>query len=148
MILFTHLFKFLGATSKTPYHSSDIASLYNILGELMSKKVKRFARNEFRYNYVTQHPNYIFEEEGNKYHSIGITHHKKTRDKNKKWHKNMPLYQNPQKNKKQKSYMRYGFITQNKKTYGNVDMRYSWSASDKMKVRTKIHTYKNIRRKK
>ena len=115
---------------------------------MRKRKVKRYSRNEFRYNYKTKHPNYIFEEDGRNYHAIGITHKKRTRDKNKKWRKNIPLCKNPQKNKTDKSYLRYGIITQNKRTFSNVDNRFLFSSDDKPKARAKIHIYKKQKKKK
>jgi len=112
----------------------------------MSKR-KRYTKSEFRYNYNTKHMNYVFEEDGNDYHSLGLTHQRRTCDKKKKWHKNMPLSYNPQKNKTKKSYIRYGVISQNKKTYGGIDKRFQFSAKEKSKVKSKIRNYKNNRRK-
>lgn len=111
------------------------------------RKNKRYSRNEFRYNYVTKHPNYIFEEDGSDYHSLGITHQKRTKIKNK-WRKNTPLHKNPQNKKTKKSYLRYGYITQNKNTYGNIDAGFNFDELDISKVRTKVHSFKNFRRKK
>ena len=110
-------------------------------------KDKRYARSEFRYNYYTKHPNYVFEESGNNYKSVGITHKKYTR-LNKKWHKNMPLKQNPQKNKADSSFARFGVITQNKNTYSSVQKNFRFSKTDMANVKAKIRNYKNYRRKK
>ncbi len=108
---------------------------------------KRFAKNEFRYNYYTKHENFIFEEDGDNFHSLGLTHNKQTKDKNKKWHKNMPLNKNPQKNKTETSYLRYGVITQNKKTFSNKpDKRFVFDDSDKASVKSKIRNYKKKRK--
>lgn len=108
-------------------------------------KNKRYAKNEFRYNYYTNHTNYIFEEDGNNYHSLGLTHSRRTKDENEKRHKNMPLYKNPQKNKDRKSFIRYGVITQDKKSFGKVDNRFAFSVNDKPKVKSKIRKYKKYR---
>lgn len=108
---------------------------------------KRYARNEFRYNYKTKHYNYIFEEDGKLLHGVGITHQKRTRLKNK-WYKNMPLKQNPQQNKIEKSYIRSGYIAQNKNTFGKVDKRFAFrNDTDKANVKSKIRHFKNERRK-
>lgn len=50
------------------------------------KKRKRTSKNEFRYNNRTNHPNYIFEDDGRRYSALGITHSAETMGK-----KNMPL---------------------------------------------------------
>lgn len=112
----------------------------------MSNK-RKIPKNEFRYNYNTKHMNYVFEEDGQKYHSLGLTTKRQTRDKNKKWHNNMPLKNNPRKNDNRKSYIRYGYITQNKNTYGVIDRRFIFSEIDKPKVKSKIRHYKSRRRK-
>ena len=39
---------------------------------------KKKSKNEFRYNNTTKHPNYVFEEFGDKYHSLGLTHKEET----------------------------------------------------------------------
>lgn len=113
------------------------------------KKRKRTTKNEFRYNKVTKHHNYIFEEDGDDYHSLGLTTRSRTRDKNRKWRANMLLNNNPNKNDKKHtySYVRYGYITQNKNTFGKVDRRFNFSNSDIPKVKSKIRNYKNNRRK-
>lgn len=114
----------------------------------MKNKNKRISKNEFRYNKITKHHNYIFEEDGEDYHSLGLTTRKRTRDRNKKWHKNMPLENNPKRNDTRKSYIRYGYITQNKNTFGKVDRRFNFSNTDMPKVKSKIRHFKNVRRKK
>lgn len=114
---------------------------------LFNRKNKQQTKNEFRYNHKTKHMNYVFEEDGTDYHSLGLTHEKTTRDKKKKKRQNMPLDKNPQKNRKEKSYIRYGVITQDKKTYGKKDKRFEFSEEDKPKVKSKIRNYKNNRRK-
>ena len=113
----------------------------------MSKRRKRYAKSEFRYNYNTRHMNYIFEEDGNKYHSLGLTYQRRTLDENNKLHKNMPLLYNPQRNRTKKSYIRYGVISQNKKTFGNIDRRFAFSYHDFPKVKSKIRNYKKNRKK-
>ncbi len=109
---------------------------------MRKNKKKRFSKNEFRYNYNTKHINYVFEEESNKYHSLGITHRKYTFGK-----KNILLDKNPQKNKIDKSYLRNGIITSKKNNYSSVRKNFNFSESDMPKVRAKIRKYKNNRRK-
>lgn len=113
----------------------------------MSKN-KRFAKNEFRYNKNTKHINYVFEEDGKKYHSVGITHQKQTLGKNKKWHNNMPLKKNPQLNKTEQSYIRYGIITDKKASYGKKKTNFLFGTEDFPSVKIKIRNFKNQRRKK
>ena len=60
----------------------------------------------------------------------------------------MPLDKNPQRNKSEKSFIRYEYITQNKNTYGPVDRRFNFSNTDKPKVKAKIRYYKKSRKKK
>lgn len=110
------------------------------------KRNKRKSRNEFRYNYFTKHHNFVFEVDGNKYHALGLTTKRFTRDKNKKWHMNMPLTNNPKLGDNRKSYIRYGYITQDKNTFGKVDKRFLFSGIDKSKVKSKIRYFKNKRR--
>ena len=43
----------------------------------------RKSRNEFRFNYNTNHPNYIFYEDNGRYKSVGLTHHKNYTTKTK-----------------------------------------------------------------
>lgn len=103
---------------------------------------KRIVKNEFRYNYNEKHTNYIFEEENNVYHAIGLTHHAKTFHK-----KNMPLSQNPKKGKKEEAYVRNGIITDKKANYSNIDKRFTFSKSDFKNVKAKIRKYKRNRKK-
>lgn len=110
-------------------------------------KHNRIAKNEFRYNYTTKHHNYIFEQDGNDYHSLGITHQRRTKINNK-WHKNMPLKQNTQRNKTEKSFIRYGYITQDLNTFGKIDRRFAFSDEDKSKVKAKIRQFKKRRKNK
>lgn len=105
----------------------------------MVKKYK--SKNEFRYNYNTKHMNYVFEEYGKKYHSLGLTHHKKTFGK-----KNMPLFSNPKKNSKEKAYVRNGIITDKTDNYSYIDKRFSFSSRDKANVKSIIRKYKAKRR--
>lgn len=111
---------------------------------------KRKTKSEFRYNYNTKHMNYVFEEDGNKFHSVGITHNKSTWDnKKKKRRKNMPLRQNPQKGKKARSFIRYGVIVDKKNNYSKrPSSGYRFSNGDLKNVKSKIRNYKNRRRNK
>ena len=110
---------------------------------MSKRKNKRYARNEFRYNYKTKHPNYIFEEDGQKYHAIGITHKRKTFGKF-----NTTLSYNIQENKTGKSRLRNGIITSNKNSFSSTRTGYRFHKEDMPKVRAKIKLYKNNRRKK
>lgn len=112
-------------------------------------KQKRYSRNEFRYNKNTKHYNYVFEEDGNKFHSIGLTHKNYTYDnKKRKWRKNMPLDKNPQKSKSDNVFVRYGIITSKKDNYGDKRNNFEFSRSDFSNVKVKVRNYKNQRRKK
>ena len=55
--------------------------------------------------------NYVFEEE-RRYHSVGLTHDKKTFGKTNKL-----LEVNPQKNHKEKAFVRNGIINKKKNSY-------------------------------
>ena len=99
---------------------------------------KYIPKNEFRYNNSTNHPNYIFEEFDNKYHSVGITHKSKTFGKN-----NMPLLNNPDSRKINLAYIRNGVITDKKKNYSKKPIKnMSFSAIDFPKVKSKIRNFK------
>ena len=109
---------------------------------------KRRTINEFRYNYSTKHMNYIFEEDGVNYHSLGLTTKRFTRGKRNKVIRNMPLVKNPKKNDNRKSYVRFGIISQNKKSFANnVDKRFKFSDYDYSNVKSKIRNYKKRRKK-
>lgn len=106
------------------------------------KNKKRNSLNEFRYNYDTKHINYIFEEEGKRYHSVGLTHDHHTFGK-----KNMPLYDNPQKNRTEKSYIRNGIISNKKSSFSkHKDKNYKFSLRDFKNVKSKIRKYKSYRK--
>lgn len=104
-------------------------------------KVKRVAKKEFRYNYRKGHTNYVFQQVGSKYNSIGLT----TND-TYKGIKNMPLKENPQPTKKgTPSYIRSGIITNNIKVYENKPKRnWRFSEEDFKNVKAKIRNYKKI----
>lgn len=107
------------------------------------RRNKRKSRNEFRYNYDTGHMNYIFEEDGKRFHAIGITHRSKTYGR-----KNMPLEDNPQRGKNKKSYVRNGYISNYKYKFANkTDKRFSFSDKDISNVKSKIRKFKSHRRK-
>ena len=74
------------------------------------KKIK--PKSEFRFNFRTKHPSYVFGETKKKYKAVGLTHSKKTFGK-----KNMPLDVNPKRGDKRKAYVRYDFISDSKKTF-------------------------------
>ncbi len=104
---------------------------------------KKKSKNEFRYNNSTNHPNYIFEEFGNKYHSIGITHQDKTFGKN-----NMPLSKNPDKRKTDDAYIRNGIITDKKNNYSKKTIKnMSFDSEDFPKVKSKIRNFKKRQKK-
>ena len=103
----------------------------------MTRKYK--SKNEFRYNFDSRHPNYIFGESRNKYKSLGITHKDKTFNQ-----KNMPLKCNPNKLDKSKAYIRYGVITSKKTNYSKKLKNYGFSKSDYANVKSKIRNYKKI----
>lgn len=97
---------------------------------------KRGERNEFRYNYDTEHPGYVFKKEKGKYKSFGLTHEDKTFGR-----KNMPLSQNPSKTDKRPAYIRNGVISQK----GGMGMRIkgmSLSKQDKANVKSKKRYHK------
>ena len=116
-----------------------IAALQNRLKKL--KRDNSPARNEFRYNNQTKHPNYVFEEESGKYHSVGITHGEQTFGK-----KNMPLGENPQKGKTEKAYVRNGVVSGKKRSYGKPMKNYKFSKADMGNVKAKIRNYKKSRK--
>ena len=87
--------------------------------------------------------NYIFEKDGNKYHSLGLTHNKKTFKR-----KNMPLLVNPNKKDNKKAYIRNGYVTKNIKSYSkHKDKKYKFYKSDFANVKSKIRKYKSVRKK-
>ena len=125
---------------------SLIQRLVNALkaaGKGKNKKAKRVSKNEFRYNNQTKHPNYIFEEENGKYHSIGITSSDRTFGK-----KNLPLVENPQKSKKGKpAHLRNGIIVDKKKNYSTKTIKnMSFSKIDEPNVKSKVRNYKRNRK--
>lgn len=101
-------------------------------------------KNEFRYNFNTNHPNYIFGETEKKYKALGITHESETFGK-----KNMPLKQNPQKGKTESAYIRNGIISEKKRSFGRKTLKdFSFSSEDKSNVKSKIRHHKKEEKRK
>lgn len=108
-----------------------------------AQKPKRVAKNEFRFNNNQKHMTYVFEDDGKKYASVGITHHDKTFEKN-----NMPLTTNPQKNhESDPAFIRNGIIRDKHESYGRAKHNYQFSDEDFPKVKSKIRNYKKKRKK-
>jgi len=105
-------------------------------------KRKNKSKNEFRFNKNTQHMNYVFEEDEKGFKSVGLTKHKKTFGIT-----NMPLENNPQKNKKFNSYIRNGIIFNKKSSYSkHIDKNFEFSKNDFANVKSKIRKYKANRK--
>lgn len=88
-------------------------------------------KSEFRFNKKRKHPSYIFKEKDNKYHSILITHAKKTSKI-----KNVKLYKNPEPNNSSVAYVVPKVYVDdinsyNKKTYQN----WKFHKFDKRKIK-------------
>ena len=113
----------------------------------MSRKKPRrksVAKNEFRYNNQTAHPNYIFEESGNRYRALGLTHNSSTFGR-----ANMPLDQNPDPKDSQKAYVRNGIISDKKSNFSKKTIStYAFGADDFPNVKAKVRNYKKRRKKK
>lgn len=107
-----------------------------------SKRNKRVAKNEFRFNRNQHHITYVFEDDGKKYSSVGITHQPKTFEK-----VNMPLINNPQKGRDEKAYIRNGVIRDKHDSYGKIKKNYSFSSADFPAIKAKIRNYKKKRKK-
>ena len=106
-------------------------------------KNKRKAKNEFRYNNSTSHPNYIFEESGKKYRALGLTHSDKTFGK-----PNMPLKSNPRKTDSKPAYIRNGIISEKKSNFSEKPIKgMSFGQEDFPNVKARIRNYKKNRRK-
>ena len=113
----------------------------------IKKKPKRITKFEFRFNFNTKHTNFIFEQENNKYHGIGLTHSAETFDKKRnKMRQNIPLFENPQKNKKDKAYIRYGIITNTTASYGEVRKNFKFAPDDIPTVKFIARNYKKKRK--
>ncbi len=106
------------------------------------KKDKFIPKDEFRYNFSQKHKNYVFAEVGNKFKSVGLTHDDTTFGKI-----NMPLNKNPQNGKTEKSYIRNGIISDNKRSYGKPLNNYAFDESDRLNVKSKIRNYKKRNKK-
>lgn len=100
---------------------------------------KRGERNEFRYNYDTEHPGYVFKKEKGKYKSFGLTHEDKTFGR-----KNMPLSQNPSKTDKRPAYIRNGVISQKGRMSKKPLKKLKFSDADKPIVKSKKRNYKKV----
>ena len=130
---------------KTPQQSEEkLNAIQRFIMQLklliFRKKYKE--RDEFRYNNLTDHPNYIFEKKNGKYKSFGVTHENETFGK-----KNMPLKQNPQKGKTEPSNIRNGVISEKPKYFGKkVLIDFEFSKEDKANVKSKIRNYKKRRK--
>ena len=98
--------------------------------------------NEFRYNKVTKHMNFVFGTNGNKNKSLGLTTEESTFGK-----KNMPLKYNTQQNSIQKSYIRNGYITQKSDTYSHTTNNHCFHPEDYPNVKSKIRNYKRNNKK-
>lgn len=108
----------------------------------MARKNKRVAKSEFRFNANQKHITYVFEDDGKRYSSLGITHQKQTFGKD-----NMPMKQNPQKGRTDDAYIRNGVIRDKHASYGRVKHNYKFSSEDFPKVKAKIRNYKKNRKK-
>lgn len=109
----------------------------------MTKNKRRIAKNEFRYNENQHHMSYVFEDDGKKYTSVGITSKEFTFDK-----KNMPLSKNPQKTMYAKpAYIRNGIIRDKHNSYSRVKRNFEFADEDFPKVKSKIRNYKKTRKK-
>lgn len=107
----------------------------------MAKK-KYKAKNEFRYNKKTKHTNYVFEDDGTNYAAVGLTHSSKTFGK-----KNMPLKDNPQRGKNEKTYIRNDYIVDTHQSFRKIRKSFSFSNEDFTNVKSKIRKYKKNRKK-
>lgn len=118
--------------------SQQLVAEYNA-----AKKPKRVAKDEFRFNNNQKHMTYVFEDDGKRYASVGITHHAQTFEKD-----NMPLEDNPQKGKEgEPAFVRNGIIRDKHESYGRVKHNYKFSERDFPKVKAKIRNYKKKRKK-
>lgn len=106
------------------------------------KKKKRVVKNEFRFNANQHHITYVFEDDGKKYSSVGITHQPKTFEKS-----NMPLLNNPQNGHTDKAYVRNGIIRDKHASYGKIKKNFKFSSEDFKNVKAKIRHYKKKRKK-
>lgn len=82
-------------------------------------------RNEFRRNKRTNHPSYVFEQEGNYCKSHGLTHSKKTFGKD-----NIPLSQNPNPKDDRQAFARPDVQCQHRADYGKKYGEWTLSPGD------------------
>ena len=99
--------------------------------------MKYLPRNEFRYNKITNHMNYVFGSNGKKNKSLGLTTESETFGK-----KNMPLDDPIKMGTNKKSYIRNGYITQSVNTYSHTSPNCKFSKNDFPKVKSKVRNYK------
>ena len=129
------------ATKKPPEKTTKRISLIQRLINSLKRIIghKKGERNEFRYNYEEGHPEYVFQAKNGKYKAMGVTHRNETFGR-----KNMPLSQNPEKGKKEDSYIRNGIISSKKKNFGAVMKNYRFADRDKANVKSKKRNYKKV----
>ena len=135
-------------TTSSSERKSLVARLIAALKTLLKnkKRAQSSARSEFRFNFRTSHPNYIFEadEKRKKYSAVGITHEEKTFGRN-----NMPLKNNPKKGDKKPAYVRNGIIEDGQRSFGRRKIKnMEFSEADLPNVKSKIRKHKSERRKK
>ena len=136
------LFDLFGKKKKAPKSGKTKSKAKRSSGKKSSPK--SMARNEFRYNNQTKHPNYIFEEKGKKYRALGLTHSPSTFGR-----KNMPLKQNPDSKDEKQAYIRNGIISDKKKNFSeNPIKNYAFGKEDMLNVKAKIRNYKKRRKQK
>lgn len=100
---------------------------------------KKGERDEFRYSYDEEHPNYCIQEKNGKITSFGVTHRETTFGV-----KNMPLEQNPEQGKTKQSFIRNGVVTGKKKRYGGRMKNFRLSPADRANVKSKKRNYKKV----
>ena len=104
----------------------------------IDKGGKVLPKDEFRFNHVAKHTNYIFGETAEQYKAVGLTHRGATFGRG-----NMPLNVNPKKGDEAPSYARNGIITEDKRSYSKkIAKNFQFSKDDKANVKSKIRHYK------
>ena len=99
---------------------------------------KKLLKPHFRFNFVTRHPAFIYDEISNEYKYIGITHSPKTHGL-----KNKPLHYNPNPKDPRKSYMRPFSTHLNKKSFSKYILKgYKLHKADKKTARKIKQKYK------
>lgn len=107
---------------------------------IFRKKYKE--RDEFRYNNLTGHPNYNFEESNGKVKGFGVTHSEETFGI-----KNMPLKRNPKKGDTRPAFIRNGVISEKSKYFSeNVLPDFELAPEDEPNVKSKKRNYKKRRK--